>query len=417
MMSSLAMLVVRRRRAPHAELAELPIRVADLAQELDRSLAAGDPNRILRTDPAQLASRPIRQKAGGEGLQRSSWPTARAADRSTGCAGRPGRGDALRACATRPRGPPARRRRACGCGSRRSPLSARRGCRSCPHTRCRALARVSTASPAHPAPSRPPRPTAWRPAHPALEHLRSPTHAARTVRRTARAFALMTIRADTQLVEELLMFVQHRREVRPLVRIDPDREHIDLLTHHRMGNAAAGKPEASRCPILFRATPQPSTGRRSVRSKANPHRRQGTLETTHRNPRPYEHPSVLAPPSSFRAFCAHIAVPRLAAHLVSRLTTLLGRSSFVEPIGGPTMLPPSMTQLTTQSVCDHVPIDPGLRFEEVLDTCHHGADIALDRSTRDEIEGFLTAEPRSGVRCSAGCVTPGHERYLNTAER
>ena len=40
------------------------------------------------------------------------------------------------------------------------------------------------------------------------------------------------------------------------------------------------------CPILFRATPQPSTGRRSVRSKANPHRRQGILETTHRHPKP-----------------------------------------------------------------------------------------------------------------------------------
>jgi hypothetical protein len=44
------------------------------------------------------------------------------------------------------------------------------------------------------------------------------------------------------------------------------------------------------CPILFRATPQPSTGRRSVRSKANPNKeRQGILETTHRHPQPYEH--------------------------------------------------------------------------------------------------------------------------------
>ena len=84
------------------------------------------------------------------------------------------------------------------------------------------------------------------------------------------------------------------------MRIHPDREHIDLLTHHRMGNAAR-KPEASRCPILFRATPQPSTGGRSVRSKANPHRRQGTLETTHRTRDRTSTPSVLAPPSSFRA--------------------------------------------------------------------------------------------------------------------
>jgi hypothetical protein len=36
---------------------------------------------------------------------------------------------------------------------------------------------------------------------------------------------LMTIGADTQLVEELLVFVQRCREVGTLVRIDPDREH------------------------------------------------------------------------------------------------------------------------------------------------------------------------------------------------
>ena len=35
----------------------------------------------------------------------------------------------------------------------------------------------------------------------------------------------MTVGADAQLVEELLVFVQHRREMRTLVRIDPDREH------------------------------------------------------------------------------------------------------------------------------------------------------------------------------------------------
>jgi hypothetical protein len=44
------------------------------------------------------------------------------------------------------------------------------------------------------------------------------------------------------------------------------------------------------CPILFRATPQPSTDRRSVRSKANPNtERQGIIETTGRHPKPYEH--------------------------------------------------------------------------------------------------------------------------------
>jgi hypothetical protein len=61
------------------------------------------------------------------------------------------------------------------------------------------------------------------------------------------------------------------------------------------------------------------------------------------------------------------------------------------------------------SVSDHVSIDPGLRSEEAIDTCHHGADITLDSSAVDEIEGFLTAEPRSGVRCSAGSVTAGNQ--------
>jgi hypothetical protein len=36
---------------------------------------------------------------------------------------------------------------------------------------------------------------------------------------------------------------------------------------NRTRSAAVGKPEESRMPILFRATPQPSTGRQSVRSR------------------------------------------------------------------------------------------------------------------------------------------------------
>src|SRR5438477_11355332 len=52
-------------------------------------------------------------------------------------------------------------------------------------------------------------------------------------------------------------------------------------------------------PILFRATPQPSTDGQPVRSKANRARWQGILETTHQNPRRYEqHPRVASDPHS-----------------------------------------------------------------------------------------------------------------------
>jgi hypothetical protein len=61
------------------------------------------------------------------------------------------------------------------------------------------------------------------------------------------------------------------------------------------------------------------------------------------------------------------------------------------------------------SVCDHVSIDPVLRSEEVIDTCHHCADIALDSSACDEIKGLLITESRSGVRCPARSVAAGHQ--------
>ena len=61
------------------------------------------------------------------------------------------------------------------------------------------------------------------------------------------------------------------------------------------------------------------------------------------------------------------------------------------------------------SMCDHVSIDRDLRFEETVDTCHHSSDVARDRSASYEVEGFLLAEPRSGVRCSARGVTAGHQ--------
>ena len=82
--------------------------------------------------------------------------------------------------------------------------------------------------------------------------------------------------------------------------IDPDDEHLNLLDRLPDGNAAAGNPEEIECSVLFRATPQPRSGRWSVRSKAN-QRWQGILETTHRTSRRYEqHPRVRIR-SSFRA--------------------------------------------------------------------------------------------------------------------
>ena len=96
---------------------------------------------------------------------------------------------------------------------------------------------------------------------------------------------LMTVRPHSQLVEELLVCVQHRCDVRTLVRIDPDREHHQPPDTSRTETPRRASLKRVECPILFRATPQPSTDGRSVRSKANPHGWQGILETTHRNPR------------------------------------------------------------------------------------------------------------------------------------
>jgi hypothetical protein len=50
---------------PGAQCHQLPISVADLGQELGRGVAAGDPDRVARSDPAPLGCRPIsRQQAG-----------------------------------------------------------------------------------------------------------------------------------------------------------------------------------------------------------------------------------------------------------------------------------------------------------------------------------------------------------------
>src|SRR5262249_22687818 len=100
----------------------------------------------------------------------------------------------------------------------------------------------------------------------------------------------MTIRTHTQLLEQPLALVEDRGEMRTLVRIDPDREHHQPPKCDGYVTPRRADLKRVECPILFRATPQPSTGKRSVRSKANPNtRRQGILETTHQRPTPYEH--------------------------------------------------------------------------------------------------------------------------------
>jgi hypothetical protein len=60
------------------------------------------------------------------------------------------------------------------------------------------------------------------------------------------------------------------------------------------------------CPIRLRATPQPSTGRRSVRSKSQPEEQAAGHSRDH-PPAPETvraQPTALACPSSFRAICA-----------------------------------------------------------------------------------------------------------------
>src|SRR5438094_477318 len=92
--------------------------------------------------------------------------------------------------------------------------------------------------------------------------------------------------------------------MRPLVWIDPDREHHeppDIPPDKETPRWASLKWVM---PILFRATPQPSTDERSVRSKAN----SVTRATGHSRDHPPAPGTVRAPISarirlSFRAFC------------------------------------------------------------------------------------------------------------------
>ena len=78
--------------------------------------------------------------------------------------------------------------------------------------------------------------------------------AVRTAQRTRTVDLVATIRVDAELAHELLVTVEHRGGVGPLVRVDTDDEH-EPPRRLSDGNATAGSPEEG-VPFLFRATPQ-----------------------------------------------------------------------------------------------------------------------------------------------------------------
>jgi len=52
------------------------------------------------------------------------------------------------------------------------------------------------------------------------------------------------VRVDAQLTDEPFSVVEHRRGVRPCVRVDPDHEHdVSLLQGDHRGDATAGTPD------------------------------------------------------------------------------------------------------------------------------------------------------------------------------
>lgn len=126
-----------------------------------------------------------------------------------------------------------------------------------------------------------------------------------------------------------------------------------------LGRPASGRTHAPDCPVLA-----------LCRSDGSRHRAQGGIRSWRRSGR-----------------------------LPNPIMPALAPCRWMEPVCG----------ALGDSVCGHDSIDTGLRAEEAVDTCHHGADVARDRSAGYEVEGFLLAEPRSGVRCSARGVTAGHE--------
>src|SRR5439155_12389523 len=83
------------------------------------------------------------------------------------------------------------------------------------------------------------------------------------------AVALAAIRNHPQLTDQAFLPVQHRRSMRPLVRVDPDHEHDVLLKVRAAVDATAGSPDEGSIARLFRATPQREPGGRSLRSEAN----------------------------------------------------------------------------------------------------------------------------------------------------
>ncbi len=118
--------------------------------------------------------------------------------------------------------------------------------------------------------------------------------------------ALMFVRAYAQLVAELLAFVQHRREMRTLARIDPDREHHQPPDNTPDGNTAAGKPEESRMPDPV-SSHTAAEHRQAISSLEGQPRDETAGHSRDHPPAPETlraHPIALAPPSSFRAICA-----------------------------------------------------------------------------------------------------------------
>ena len=106
-------------------------------------------------------------------------------------------------------------------------------------------------------------------------------------RERQQSIALRTIRAHADLTDETAR--GHRAPPRcatPLCGSIPMMNTTNLLDDHRWETPRRAILKRV-VPFLFRATPQPRSGGRPVRSKANRERWQGILETAHRTPRRY----------------------------------------------------------------------------------------------------------------------------------
>jgi hypothetical protein len=118
-------------------------------------------------------------------------------------------------------------------------------------------------------------------------------------RKPQQSVALPTIRAHAQLTDEFLRIVEHRRGVRPLVRIDPDHEHHFLLHADRRG--------MPRRAVLMKGDCSPLSGHAAARTQPavtslKSHQRwQGILETAGQALERYEHARNACTRSSIRA--------------------------------------------------------------------------------------------------------------------